>query len=424
MSPAKKLQVSPEGVQEPARNLRILVVDDEAAIADGIRALLCPDLSNVIPLRRSSRSQLPESQLVTGGDHYQVTVVNTPTDALMAISEAKAKGEPFAMGFFDVLLNAEIDGIELVRRAFELDPEIFATFVTAYQDRSVDSIHQLLGLDRAERWDYINKPFSEGEILQKARNITTLWNLKREKTWSEEKLAEAHSLLLHNERANTVAAIGRSVAHEFGNVLMHIVGNAELALLKNDPERMKTALETILKASETASHVLSRFKNLANSNTSDFGEFVLINLVQPVNEALELMNHQFKKLGIEIEKSQFDQVLIEAHPHALVQVIVNVLINACYVMPEGGKIEISMVKLSDSHAEIQIRDTGPGIPVAILPKVTQALFTTKGTEGSGLGLSICREIIEIEHQGKFTVSNHISGGALITITLPTRQDEP
>jgi signal transduction histidine kinase len=423
MSPAKKLQVTPDVVGEPARNLRILVVDGEAAIADGIRALLCPDLSNVIPLRRSSRAVAPDFLPRTGGDQYQVTVVNTPNDALIAISEAKAKGEPFAMGFFDVLLNAEIDGIELVRKAFDLDPEIFATFVTAYQDRSVDSIHQLLGKDRAERWDYINKPFSEGEILQKARNITTLWNLKREKTWSEEKLAEAHSLLLHNERANTVAAIGRSVAHEFGNVLMHIVGNAELALLKNDPERMKSALGTILKASETASHVLSRFKNLANSNTSDFGEFVLVNLVTPVNEALELMNHQFKKLGIEIEKSQFEQVLIEAHPHALVQVIVNVLINACYVMPEGGKIEVSIVKISDTQAEIQIRDTGPGIPVAILPKVTQALFTTKGTEGSGLGLSICREIIEIEHQGKFTVSNHISGGALVTITLPTRQDQ-
>jgi signal transduction histidine kinase len=424
MSLAKKYQPTVETTPEVAPNLRILVVDDEVSIAEGIESILCPDLSNVIPLRRSSRS--PNAQVSNTGlsPIYQVTVAHTPTEALQLISEAKAKGEPFAMGFFDVLLNAEIDGIELVRQAFEIDPDLFATFVTAYQDRSVNSINQLLGEERSERWDYINKPFSEGEILQKARNVTSLWNLKRDKLLNDEKLAEAHRMLLQSERASTVAAIGRSVAHEFGNVLMHIVGNAELALLKNEHERMRTALETILKASDTASHVLSRFKNLANGPVSESPEFVLVNLAQIMNESIDLMNHQFKKLNVEIVKTQVDQVLIEAHPQSLVQVVVNVLINSCYVMPKGGEIEISVVKLTDNEVQIQVRDSGPGIPSEVLPRVTEAMFTTKGSEGSGLGLSICREIIEIEHQGRFAVSNHVGGGALVTITLPTRQETP
>ena len=90
-------------------------------------------------------------------------------------------------------------------------------FVTAYQDCTVDTIGGFLGEDNREKWDYINKPFTEGEILQKARFACSLWDLHRLKQWQEERLSEAHQLLLLNEKQNTVAAVGRSFAHEFGS---------------------------------------------------------------------------------------------------------------------------------------------------------------------------------------------------------------
>jgi len=411
----------------PETNKRILVVDDEVSIADGIRTLLCPitheaGAGNVIPFRRSSRSaptSAPEENNEVG---YEVTVVHNPQDALQAVKNAIAEGRPYAMGFFDVMLGADIDGIELVKLVQVLDPEIYAVFVTAYHDRSVDSIDQYLGGSSGDRWDYINKPFTEGEIIQKARNMTALWNLKRTKAWQEERLDEAQKMLLQNERLNTVAAVGRSVAHEFGNLLMQIVGHAELAMLKKDEARMREALETILKASDTATEVLARFKKMSQGDDSE-KPMQLLQICQPLDEAVELMGYQFKKHHIDVIKGPYEMALIEGHRHSLVQVMMNLFINAVHVMPDGGHIYLSAKKVSDQKIEIKVRDQGPGIPPENLEKVMEPLFTTKGALGSGLGLAICREIVEIEHRGVLKIENHSAGGVEVTVELPTRQGE-
>jgi len=423
---AKNLKPEPpkQTKAPPELNRRILIVDDEPAIADGIKSLLSPNGGNVIQMRKSSRSapvSAPAEDSQNQMPPYELTVVNNPQAALDAIKKSLSEEKPFAMGFFDVLLGADIDGIELVKQVQALDSDLFAVFVTAYHDRSVDSINEFLGVENSDRWDYINKPFTDGEIIQKARNVTSLWNLKKMKEWNEEQLADAQRMLLQNERVNTVAAVGRSVAHEFGNLLMQIVGHAELAVLKNEPQRMKDALETILKASDTAGSVLGRFKKLAQGGQST-AEHKLLNMIHPLEEALNLMSYQFRKSQVKVVKSKFDQVLLEANAHSLVQVLMNVFINACHAMPNGGEIDLSLKKIDADTIEIQIRDHGTGIPVEILPKVTEALFTTKGSQGSGLGLAICKEIVEIEHGGEFIIDNHPQGGAIVTIRLPTRQE--
>jgi signal transduction histidine kinase len=428
-----KLETRPATKPAPEANRRILIVDDEPAIADGIRALLAPSTENVIPFRRSSRSAgavaptagaTPASAsgaAASAALSYEITVVHNPDAALQAVKQSLADGKPFAMGFFDVLLGADIDGIELVKQVQSLDSQIHAVFVTAYHDRSVDSINDFLGADKSDRWDYINKPFTDGEIIQKARNVTTLWNLQRMKEWQDEQLADAQRLLLQNERSNTVAAVGRSVAHEFGNLLMQIVGHSELALLKNEPQRMKEALETILKASDTAGSVLDRFKKLAQGGQAQT-ELKLLNLHHPLEEALDLMSYQFKKHSIQVVKSKMEQVLLEANKHSLVQVFMNVFINATHAMPQGGSIDLAVSKIDGDRIEIQIRDHGSGIPTELLEKVTEPLFTTKGAGGSGLGLAICKEIVEIEHGGEFLIENHTESGVVVTMRLPTRQE--
>lgn len=423
---ARKIQSHENGAivvdHQPVENRRILVVDDEVAIGQGIKALLAPEGDNIIPFRRSSRSAEPAAPTASNRVKYDIVVVTSPAQALEEIEKSIKGGNQFAMGFFDVLLGADIDGIELVKRAQALDPNLYAVFVTAYHDRSVDSINEYLGVDKSDRWDYINKPFTDGEIIQKARQVTALWNLQRMKEWHEEKLSEAQKLLLQNERANTVAAVGRSVAHEFGNLLMQIVGHAELAVLKNEPQRMKEALDTILKASDTASNVLGRFKKLAQGGDHRMKKD-LVNLYFPLNEAFDLMGYQLRKFQVQIVKDHWDQVLIEANHHALVQVFMNLLINAVHAMPDGGTVHVALKKLNAETAQISFRDTGTGIPEDILPKVVEPLFTTKGSKGSGLGLAICKEIIEIEHGGGFVIRNHPAGGAEVVIDLPTRQPE-
>lgn len=431
---AKKLNVLdlPQAKKEYDYNWRVLIVEDEPAIAEGIKAIIAPNSSTVVPINRSSRSTAPSKSAGVSGegqkDQFEVVWAKNPTEALHHIKSSMLNGKPFAMGFFDVLLGAEIDGIELVRQIHLMDPKIHAVFVTAYHDRTVDSINQILGPNKSDRWDYMNKPFTDGSILQKARNAVSLWNLKEQKKLQEEQLSEASQLLRVNEHNSTVAAVGRSVAHEFGNLLMHIVGNAEIALMKGDTAQMRTALTTILKAGETASNVLSKFKKMNNVEKSA-SELNLTKLNASIDEALDLMTHDFNKRNIKVTKIKYHQIELEANHHSLVQVFINLFTNATYAMSPSGQIDISVSKCAnpeghnpDTWVEIKIRDHGPGIPKDVLPYVMNPFYTTKGTKGTGLGLPICKEIIEAEHLGEFLLNNHPSKGVEVTIKIPLTQE--
>ncbi len=416
MSSANSKASTPKNQQQPVLppeyNWRILLVEDEPAIAEGIKSIIVP--KNVLQFPKSSRSSAP-TQGQSWPDQFEVIWAKNPSEALKAVEHSLQIGKPFAMGFFDVMLGADIDGIELVRQIQALDKEIHAVFVTAYHDRKVDSINEFLGPNNTDRWDYMNKPFTDGSILQKARNSVALWNLKKHKQFQDDRLAEASRLLLQGERANTVAAVGRSVAHEFGNMLMQIVGNAEMALLKKDQTRMEQALATIMKAAENAASILGKFKKINGDNQSE--HMMPISINQALDEAIELMAHEFKKRNIKVTKVKNEPVIAEANHHSLVQVFMNVFINATHVMPKGGQIDLSVTK-TDKDIEVRIRDFGPGIPVDILPKVCEPMFTTKGDKGTGLGLAICKEIIEIEHAGELTIGNHPAKGAEVTIRIP------
>jgi signal transduction histidine kinase len=413
-------------------NWRVLIVEDEPAIAEGIQAIISPP-SGVIPINRSSRQKSPahETSASTPAprkDQFEVVWAKNPSEALLHVKKSIAEGRPFAMGFFDVLLGADIDGIELVRQLHLIDPDMYACFVTAYHDRSVDSINQILGDDKSDRWDYINKPFTDGMILQKSRNAVAMWNLKNQKKQQEEQLAEAANLLLKGERSSTVAAVGRSVAHEFGNLLMHIVGHAEIAIQKGDITTMQKSLSTILKAGDTATSIIKKFKKIHHPDQTN--EFSLISINQTIDEAIDLMGHEFKKRSIKVTRPVFQRCDAIANQHSLMQVFVNVFINASHAMTSSGQIDVSVARVADPEnkdnflIEIRIRDHGPGIPADIMPLVMNPFFTTKGQQGTGLGLGICKEIIQLEHQGEFIIANHPSKGVEALIRIPEKQEVP
>ncbi len=404
----------------PVPNRRILVVDDEPEIGNAVKRILSPETGGITSIARSSRSSGLKRDKVK--DEFEVTVVTTPEQAIAAVSQSMAENLPFAMGFFDVVLNAKMDGIELVKQLLGVDRKLYAVFVTAYHDRSVDTIGSFLGEGNRERWDYINKPFTEGEILQKARNTTSLWDLHRLKEWQQERLSEAHQLLLQHDRQNTAAAVGRGVAHEFGNLLTHILGNAEIALeKKNDADGMKGALEVILKATNTATDVLQRFRKLNSGEQKAVHK--PIDVWQALEEAIELVDFQLRKRFIRVSKVKSQKLLVPGNKHSFVQIFVNLFINSMHAMPDGGDIQVG-VQQKDGNAVISVRDTGPGVPEKILHRLTEPLFTTKGAAGSGLGLSICKEIVEFEHGGELAICNHARGGLEVLITLPLNVPEP
>jgi signal transduction histidine kinase len=115
---------------------------------------------------------------------------------------------------------------------------------------------------------------------------------------------------------------------------------------------------------------------------------------------------------------------IQADPDQLKEALVNLVLNACEAMVEGGTITIrEETGILEPHGRIlavRVTDTGPGGPPAIAQRVFQPFYTTKG-EGSGLGLSIVRRIVE-EHGGWITLQSPEGRGATFTMVFPCEGD--
>jgi signal transduction histidine kinase len=142
-----------------------------------------------------------------------------------------------------------------------------------------------------------------------------------------------------------------------------------------------------------------------------------------VDMALRLLKHRLESFGVAVEVAREEKLpRIRLDPDQLKEVLVNLLINACEVIREGGKIKIEETvqsKNGDREVRIRVIDNGPGIPEAIQEKVFQPFFSTK-EEGTGLGLSIASRIVE-DHGGRLELYSREGEGAAFIISLPLKE---
>jgi signal transduction histidine kinase len=145
-----------------------------------------------------------------------------------------------------------------------------------------------------------------------------------------------------------------------------------------------------------------------------------------VDMTLQLLRHRLESYGVEV-KVQRERRLpkISADPEQLKEVLVNLLLNACEAMTEGGVIQIreeeGVVPPRGRTLVIRVTDSGPGIPETLQDKVFEPFFSTK-EEGSGLGLSIAKRIIE-DHGGWMQVSSTGRQGTTFVIALPCEEQD-
>jgi two-component system C4-dicarboxylate transport sensor histidine kinase DctB len=145
-----------------------------------------------------------------------------------------------------------------------------------------------------------------------------------------------------------------------------------------------------------------------------------------VDRSLRLLRHDLKKRGIEVEAHIAKEAVVGCHEARLVQVFVNLISNSLEALqdqpPANCRISVDARVLTDSPkggAEVAIvfEDNGPGIPADVRHLVFQPLFTTKGKHGNGLGLSVCKQIVE-EYGGRISVEAAPAGGTQVLIRLP------
>ncbi len=222
--------------------------------------------------------------------------------------------------------------------------------------------------------------------------------------------------LAKQEHLAQLGALGAVLAHEVRTPLSGIKGYAQLLEERLDEPRQQRFAQKIV--AEAA-----RLEALVNELLTYSHQEAMPDGLAAVDEVLESAWEQIaagaQMSGVSMEMHGIIEQPVALFPDRLRQMLLNLLINAVQAMPEGGVIRISLFE-GDEHATIVITDQGPGFDLDTLKKVFDPFYTTRPS-GSGLGLAVCRKIVE-GYGGTLTAENSKEGGAMLTLVLPLAKE--
>ena len=257
------------------------------------------------------------------------------------------------------------------------------------------------------------------ESLQNATegyvNLTkTLEQKVQEKTNELEKAMEQ---LVQNEKLSALGRLAAGIAHEINNPLTAILINSHLIKEKvKGDTKLSEKLDLIIDETQRCAKIVSGLLEFSRQTPP---EMKLISINEVINKTLILFESVFLANNVKVEIS-LDKNLpqIMADESKIKQVLTNILLNALDAMPNGGILKIYSQQFSDSKfVEIEIEDSGIGIPEENLDRIFDPFFTTKKSKGTGLGLSISYGIIQ-QHNGSIEVNSEVNKGTKVKIKLP------
>ena len=305
-------------------------------------------------------------------------------------------------------VHALIDGARRIAGG-DLDPEIRVA--------GRDEIGQL--------GDAFNRMSAE---LRQARAELTAWSdrLETRLVQRTDELNRSQRHVVHMEKMASLGKLAATVAHELNNPLAGILNYAKLVgrsvgeadLPEDERRELLRCLALIHKEAGRCGDIV---RNLLLFARQSGGEPALVSLNAVVESALMLMRHHLEMSGAELETRFLaagrEQVVCDSNQ--IQQALVALMVNAVEAMPSGGRLAVRATDRGES-VDIEIEDSGAGIPPEILPHIFEPFFSTKDkAEGVGLGLSVAYGIVQ-RHGGDIAVDSSVGRGTKFTITLPRR----
>jgi PAS domain S-box-containing protein len=243
---------------------------------------------------------------------------------------------------------------------------------------------------------------------------------------SERRYREAQMALAHANRVTTMGQLTASIAHEVNQPITAAVTNAHAALRwldgrPPDLEEVRQALHAIIKDGHRAGEVIGRIRALIKKAPPRHDH---LDINEAVIEVIALTRSEVVKNGVSVQTQLAEGLpLIQGDRVQLQQVILNLIINAVEAMSSTGEglreLRISTGKAESDGVLVAVRDSGPGLAPASLERLFEAFYTTK-PGGLGMGLSICRSIIEA-HGGRLWAAANVPQGASFHFNLPAHE---
>ncbi len=305
------------------------------------------------------------------------------------------------------------------------EKNIFETFPFLKQLKSEfeDVIKNKKDFETKIKVDYLSKIFEikAYPIYSQENTVNSLVIIFEDVTEKEE--MENH--IIQSEKLAVIGRLAAGLSHEIKNPLTII--NQTAYLLKRKVQKQfgniqntEALLESIKTIEKNVYRAIDIIERLLNFSKPYYSNTEKVNLKDIIDEAFKLAYLQSKKPGVKISKNMED-VYIKGDKNALIQLFLNLIINAFDAIENKGKITITLKLLKRSNSvKVSIKDTGKGIPEDILDKIFDPFFTTK-EKGTGLGLAVCYKIVE-SHGGSISVKSEEGIGTEFIVTFNLSED--
>ncbi|WP_437608260.1 ATP-binding protein [Sorangium sp. So ce834] len=237
-------------------------------------------------------------------------------------------------------------------------------------------------------------------------------------------LKSAQERLVGSERLASVGRLAAGLAHEIGNPIAAILGFQELLLAGGlTPDEEREFLERMKRETERIHKILRDlldFARPAARGAGDAGEEPSGSVAEALADVVSLVSPQKAFRAVELVRDVAPDVPPVQLSHGrLVQVLLNLLLNAADAVPRaGGRVWVRASRAAGGGARIEVEDNGPGIAEAVRETLFEPFITTKEVgEGTGLGLAVCRGLVEAAG-GAIGVEAGAEGGARFVVQLP------